>query len=398
MAGLSCAQAMRERGADVVLVEREVCGAGASGMSSGFITPDSEIELSSLMETYGSEQARVMWEFVVSGVERIRQTIEQGAFDCDYRKQDSLFIARTKGRVSWVEREHAARVSLGYPSTFYDRKAVRSIIGSERYWGAVRYSDTFGINARAYCLCLRDALRARGVRVFEGTRVISVDGEGAAGDGSRIRAKQIVVCTDRFLPELGVLQDKIYHIQTFLARSKPLPEQAVKAMFPDEPLMVWDTKLVYNYFRLVEGNRLLVGGGDVLNAYAKREASSTDSMRARLRSYMARMFPGVSIELESIWPGMLGVSKDLLPIVAEDQRFGNVHYVGAATGLPWAAALGAYLADKITDSRSDFDAIFSPLRRFIIGERMQSLMGTRAAFAVSHGIAKLAPSIAHSIK
>jgi len=40
MAGLSCAQKLHEAGCPVVLIERDFCGAGASGKTSGFITPD----------------------------------------------------------------------------------------------------------------------------------------------------------------------------------------------------------------------------------------------------------------------------------------------------------------------------------------------------------------------
>ena len=56
IAGLTCAQVLAERGLDVTLVERAFCGAGASGKSSGFITPDSELELSDLIGNYGQSR------------------------------------------------------------------------------------------------------------------------------------------------------------------------------------------------------------------------------------------------------------------------------------------------------------------------------------------------------
>ena len=36
IAGLTCAQALAERGVEVTVVEQAFCGAGASGRSSGF--------------------------------------------------------------------------------------------------------------------------------------------------------------------------------------------------------------------------------------------------------------------------------------------------------------------------------------------------------------------------
>ena len=94
------------------------------------------------------------------------------------------------------------------------------------------------------------------------------------------------------------------------------------------------------------------------------------------------------MELEYVWPGMLGVSKDLLPIMGNDEKMENVWYVGAATGLPWATALGIYAAERIIGGRNEFDEVFSWRRKFTIGSRMQALLTTPITYAVSHGIAK----------
>jgi hypothetical protein len=36
----------------------------------------------------------------------------------------------------------------------------------------------------------------------------------------------------------------IYHVQTFLGISRPLAAGDRRRMFPDQPLMVWDTELI----------------------------------------------------------------------------------------------------------------------------------------------------------
>jgi gamma-glutamylputrescine oxidase len=62
MAGLTAAQAFAEKGARVVLLEKNFCGAGASGKSSGFITPNSELSLNDLATIYGLEVAHKLWK------------------------------------------------------------------------------------------------------------------------------------------------------------------------------------------------------------------------------------------------------------------------------------------------------------------------------------------------
>lgn len=388
MTGLSAAHALCKQGLKPIIIEREFCGAGASGKTSGFITPDSEIELSSLLATYGPEKAKRIWEFVLSGVSTIRSNIERFTIDCDYQIQDSLFIANNDAGAKHVAEEHTARQTLGYQSKQYDSAQIRETIGSSFYTGGVRYPETFGINSYLYCQALRDALAQDGVRIYEQTPVTRIHVSGVDTPRGSVRASHIIVCTDRFIPELGVMKKEIYHVQTFLGISKPLNDAHIRAIFIQDPLMVWDTDLVYNYFRATGENRILLGGGDMLYTYARSLSNNTARFKRRLTNYFRKKFPHIPLELEYVWPGMLGVSKDLLPVMGIDPHTDNVWYAGAATGLPWAAALGAYAADRITRGRNEFDADFSWKRKFIIGPRLQTLLTTPPTYALSHGIAK----------
>ncbi|TSC74190.1 MAG: FAD dependent oxidoreductase [Parcubacteria group bacterium Gr01-1014_33] len=388
MAGLSCAQKLHDAGVSVVVIEKDFCGSGASGKTSGFITPDSEIELSSLLDTYGPEKAKRIWEFVLSGVKIIRENIHRYSISCDYQAQDSLFVANNASGFRHVKKEHEARMQLGYASTLYENQAMKEIIGSQKYAGAVRYPETFGMNSYLYCLGLRDALRASGVPIHEQTAAKHIDGHEIFTPGGRITADHIIVATDRFIPDMGALKKEIYHAQTFLGITKPLSPDQIKKMFPESTMMVWDTDLVYNYFRITGDGRLLIGGGDVLYTYARNVVGNTMRFGMRLKNYIHHTFPFIALDLEYVWPGMLGVSKDLLPIMGLDAHNKRIWYVGAATGLPWAAALGFYAAERVLGSRNEFDQDFSPERHFVIGPRMQSLLSTPVTYALSHGIAK----------
>jgi gamma-glutamylputrescine oxidase len=388
MAGLSCAQRLKEAGEEVMLIEKDFCGAGASGQTSGFITPDSEIELSSLVKTYGPVKAKRIWEFVISGLENIRKNIKRYNISCDYQEQDSLFIANSASKFKYVKKEHETRTKLGYKSTLYDKSEIKEIIGGEDYAGAVRYPDTFGMNSYLYCQAMKEKLGLLGVKIFEETPAERIAGHEIFTRGGQITAEYIIVCTDRFIPDLGAFKKEIYHIQTFLGITKPLEAEEMRKIFSKDSMMAWDTDLIYNYFRKTSDNRLLIGGGDLLYTYARNMAKNTGRFEKQLKNYIKKKFPSVRIEMEGVWPGMLGVSKDFLPIIGGDEKNPAVFYVGGATGLPWASALGVYAAEHFLEARKEFDEDFSPKRHFVIGRRMQSLLRTKATYALSHGIAK----------
>lgn len=389
MAGLTCAQMLAARGVGVTLVEKAFCGAGASGKTSGFVTPDSELELSDLVSNYSERRGQALWEFARSGLERIRRTIEELAIDCDYQVQDSLFVART-GRAfrKVIEAEHRTHVSLGYRSTLYDRASLEAIVGSRAYHGGIRYAGTFGMNSYAYCRTLRDEIERQGVRIYEGTPVLRLTGQGVETPHGTVAAGTVAVLTDRWLPALALAAPAVYHVQTFLAVSRPLHVDEIRVIFPGDHLMVWDTDLVYQYFRITGEGRLLLGGAHLGSMYSRREIRSSPRVARRLHRYLGEHFPSLTIELEHFWPGLIGVSKDFAPVVGRHDAFPTVYFAGAGAGLPWAAALGEYLAQKITEGRGELDETLSPGRSVTIGPRLQRLLGKPVAFALSHGAAK----------
>ncbi len=389
MAGLMCAQAAREQGLSVAIIEAEFCGAGASGKSSGFITPDSELELSDLITAYGESEAKELWEFVLSGCEAIRKNILDYKFDCDYHVQDSLFIANTPKGEEKVQHEYQARKKLNYASKLYDANLVPHILGSNSYYGAVRYPGTFGITSYLYCQELKDVLVKQGVQVYERSFVKKLGDHTLWTDKHSVTAKSIVFCTDHFLADLGIVPQDIYHAQTFLSLSKPLTPEQRQQLFPVDRLMVWDTDLTYQYFRLTGEGRLLLGGASVLYTYLRHEKHSPHLIINKLQKYLQEKFPNLKIEFEYLWPGLIGVSKDFLPVAGQHQQWPHVYYIAGSAGLPWAAALGRYIAEQIsTNKSSSLDRYFATPRDYPVNYSLQKVLGKPITFAISHGITK----------
>jgi gamma-glutamylputrescine oxidase len=204
-----------------------------------------------------------------------------------------------------------------------------------------------------------------------------------------VKAKHVVVCADRFIPELGVLCDRIDHVQTFLAVSEPLPRSIIEGLFPDGPLMVWDTKVIYHYFRPVRGDRLLVGGAQLFQTYARQEHHGVEANARPLVDYVRETFPELRLDWACVWPGMLGVSKDLLPLAGRDRQCATIHYIGAVTGLPWGAALARCVAETIAGSVDEVPPELSPYRQFALGSAWNDVLSKPVAFAVSHGLQKV---------
>ena len=147
MSGISAAAAFIDKGLKVVLVEKNIVGGGTSGKSAGFMTPDSELELSQIVRRYGIKGAQEIWEIPTRGISLVRDYIKKYDIKCDYREQDSLFLGIGKSGLDIVKEEEHGRKEVGFTNQkVYDEKELKTIINSENFSGGIRYDDTFGFN------------------------------------------------------------------------------------------------------------------------------------------------------------------------------------------------------------------------------------------------------------
>jgi gamma-glutamylputrescine oxidase len=389
MAGMAAAQWLREQaGRDVVLLERDHCGAGATGRSSGFITPDSELQVADLVRRFGAGEARALWLGAQAAGEHIRANIQRFGIACDLVEADCVYLGAGLRGAHTIRVEHGTREGLGLDSRLYEGKAVRTLLGSDRYRAAVRYGGSFAIDGHAYVQGMKRALVSAGVRVFEQSPVITLASDRVETAQGSVLADRVLICLDRFAPELGVARDT-WHAQTFLIASAPLATSERQALFPDGPLLAWDTDLIYQYFRLTADGRLLVGGGSLRETYAgARHESGTPR---RLERFVRRTFPALrQLQFETYWPGLIGVTRDMLPLAGPSPGAGNQHQALCAAGLPWSVMAGQAAGRAAMGTPEALDRYLAPDRPFHLaafGKRLPAPL----TFPLSHLIYKLGP-------
>ena len=76
--------------------------------------------------------------------------------------------------------------------------------------------------------------------------------------------------------------------------------------------MVWDTQFIYNYFRITSDQRLLLGGGNIFSTYANKETHNYSRITRKFTDYFASYFPELKLQFEYQWPGLIGLSKNIL--------------------------------------------------------------------------------------
>lgn len=387
MAGLAAAERLAADGLSVAVVEACVCGSGATGRSSGFITPDSELQLADLARRFGNQTAAALYTAARAACDHIRATITDHAIDCDFISADSLYTTFNPNDTATVEHEHHARARLGFGSTFLRGPALQSALNSPRAAAAVRYPGTFGINGAAYAAGLRDALTARGVEIFEHSPAIRIAPGVVETAGGSVRSPRIIVAMDRFAPDLGIARDTILPARAYLLLSEPLPDSLLHRLFPGGPVMVWDTDLIYQYFRPTREGRLLIGGSSLLRTYAPTPGDG--SIHRKLRRYITRVLPDLgALRYTHRWHGQIGVTKDILPLAGPAPRFSGVWYAMAGAGLPWSVLAGWIAAELALNPAAADRTLLDPRRAFTTIDPLQPILGQRLAWMLAYLLAR----------
>jgi gamma-glutamylputrescine oxidase len=391
-AGLAAAARFLGTGKKVVLLEGSICGGSSTGKSAGFLTPDSELELSQLIRRFGKDGARDLWEVPVRGIELMLSHIDSGGIDCDLQRQDSLYLGKGKGGVSAVREEEDSRRGLGYESQVYYGDEVRSVIGSEGYTAGVRYKDTYGIDGLRYAQGLKGVLIDNGVDVYESSRVLSFSGHTAKTHMGSVTADDVIFCADKLGPDLSPYSWNVYHEQTFLTITEPLSPAEQDSMFPQGPFQCWDSDLIYSYYRLTGTKRLLLGGGSLLTTYAKNDSTTSDVIDGVIGGFR-RMFPRMNkVRFIQFWMGRIDMTRDLLPTVLREPESPWVHRILGCVGLPWATFCGDFAARQVLAKKETGDekyySYFNVGRRFLIPLWAEKIIGKRLAFPINNAWAK----------
>src|ERR1700731_3170157 len=84
--GLSAARALARRGANVVVLEAETIGWGASSRNGGMVLTGLKLGVNRLMANYGRERTQRMYAASLASIDCVEQLVREEAIDCDFSR------------------------------------------------------------------------------------------------------------------------------------------------------------------------------------------------------------------------------------------------------------------------------------------------------------------------
>lgn len=357
--GLSAALNLAEQGMDVVLLEAERIGFGASGRNGGLIGSGQRKDALEMEQQFGSDLARTFWDFAEAAKAEIRNRVEKHAIDCDL--QDGQLVGVHKARyVGWAAEYAAAlRDRYDYPhARSLSREQTREYVATDSFLEALYDERAMTLHPLNYALGMARAARAAGVRIYERSRVLGYNRKSpttVTTVSGQVTADHIVLACNAYLQKLEPrVAGKLMPINNFMIATEPLGEARARQLIAG-PFGVHDTRFVVNYFRLSADHRLLFGGGENYRSGYPRDLPQF------VRKYMLRLFPQLGdVRIDYAWGGAVGVTVNRLPHVG--RLAPNLYFAQGYSGhgVSTANFAGKVLAEAIAGTASRFD-VFSSL-------------------------------------
>ncbi|PKV81975.1 NAD(P)/FAD-dependent oxidoreductase [Nocardia fluminea] len=351
LGGMATALRLTERGADVVLLESEFCGYGASSRNAGQISakPTGEPQI---LARVNPQLLRDLVRFAASSVRFSEDLLEQLGIECEYEAVGNVGAAVTKGQMRKAQRDARALLAAGADLKFGDQRELGL---PDTFLGGMLTPAGGTMNPGLFTLGLRAALLGSGVRVFEESPVQSVQDVGSGAmvitPLGRIRAKKVVLANNAWAPELAITPQRLSRpVWVNMIETAPVERDRIVATGWTSRAGLATKHNVMESYHLTPADTIAVGVRQLKigkNPVVERisnpgvVADLTDAFRAR--------FPSLrDVAVTKTWGGWIAMTSSRAPVVGKASK--NVYYAIGCNGhgLGQAPYLGSLLADHLT--------------------------------------------------
>ncbi len=336
MAGILCAYFLEQAGVDYLLLEADrICG-GVTGNTTAKITSQHGLIYSRLAREFGLEAARLYLEANEAALARYRSLCRE--IDCDFQEQDAYVYSL--GRRDKLENEVAVLEQLGVPA-----RLVSDLPLPIPAAGAVRFPGQAQFHPLRFIAAI-----ARGLRIHEHTKVLSLrDGE-AVTSGGTVRAGKVVAATHfPLLNRHGSYFLKLCQHRSYVLALRGAPE--LEGMYVDE---AEDGLSLRSYHGL-----LLLGGGG-------HRTGKKGGGWAELSAVAQRAYPNAREAAR--WATQDCMSLDGVPYIGQYSARTPGLFVAAGFnkwGMTSSMAAAMLLADLVRGRDNPYAALFSPSRSIL---------------------------------
>ena len=350
--GLSAALTLSKAGKNVIVLDSEVIGYGASTRNGGMLGSGHKVSSEEAVQKYGTEIAAQLHKEANASLAFTTNLIKENNIDCDLQICGRL-------RTSWLPQDQInmsknlkkLKVIEHFNSNMIEPKLMSESIETDLYFGGQFYQDHGAVQPRKFHYGLLNLAINAGAKVFGSRPVIQVNKISKSREPtfnvltstSSIQCQQVLMATNGYTRSnlSRYLSRRVLPVPSFIITTGDIGKDKVQSLLPGGHCMV-ETRKRYCYYRATPcGRRIMLGTRAAMHAMKAEEALPT------LRKMLTEIFPSlVDVEISHCWTGFTGFSFSQLPNLNSNKGiYSALGYCG--NGVAMAPYLGHKAALKI---------------------------------------------------
>ena len=370
VAGVSAAYHLKslDPGCDVVLLESEVCGFGASGRNAGqLIVHFGGGSLSGQLMRYGSTRVGEGWQYTAEGIELIEGFMTEGGFAADYLPTGTLQagLKADNGKALDGFTKFLDAIGQLKHMSVLSAERVAEEVNNPQLVGGVLDRRGGQINPLKLVRGIKGMAETAGAQFYENSPVGWIDTSGdqivvETGMG-RVHCKKVILTTNAYTHLLrGVEKIGSRTIQNTLivhgSITEPLTQKQWDAVRWQGRYGVNTVGDVFYSFAPTMDGRILYVGGYYVNL-PKGDALAPELNMQFLKDghqHFTEFFPVLSdVKTEHTWGGPISATFDLIPHVGLSKDPRIAYAVGCwGHGVPIGVRNGLTLAELILERQT----------------------------------------------
>lgn len=360
---------------DIVVLEAEFVGFGASGRNGGWLSS----ELSGSKERYGATHGREGVSALVGAMEHavddVIDVCRVEGIDADVVKKGVLYVARSQAQLVRMHERLADDAAWGIGAEHQWELTADEVgrrLHVDRALGATFSPHCARVHPAKLVSGVAAAVERRGVRILERSRVTRIDPGVVTAERGRVRAPRILRCLEGYTASVAGQRRTSLPMNSAMIVTEPLPDAVWDEIGWAGAELLGDNANAYCYAQRTADGRIALGGRGIPYRFGSRtdtDGETQDWTVDSLTGILHDMFPATRrTRIEHAWCGVLAVPRDWCASVSFDPSTGlgwAGGYVGS--GLTTTHLAGRTLADLATGRDSDLTHlpwVDRPVRRW----------------------------------
>jgi putative aminophosphonate oxidoreductase len=301
---------------DVVLVEADVCGGGASGRNGGFVL-SWWAKFGSLKKVCGGEEAVRLSRASADAVDGIGAFCAERGIDAHYRRDGWLWAATSEAQLgAWDETLETIAAYGEEPFERLESDEAARRAGESTHLGGVFEPTAATVQPALLARGLRRVASERGVRIFERSPVTKLDRSrppGVVTAHGSVRAAKVVLALNAWTASLPELRRALVVIASDVVATAPAPDR----LGLTDGMCISDSRMLVNYYRNTLDGRLVFGRGGGKLAFGGNVGTAFDGPSPRadvVAASMRVLFPSLrDVPVTHSWMGPIDRTQVGLP-------------------------------------------------------------------------------------